>query len=222
MTGVVEGLVHASAELAALGLSPGSSGNASVRVGDVMHISPTGVSMGELDADDLARVSLADEDWGSHIGGPTPSKEFPLHLAMYARDPSGACVVHLHSTSSVAASCLEPWSEWSALPPLTPYFVMRVGQAPLIPYAPPGDAAQANAVRMMSEPFQGALLQNHGQIAAGPDVDTAVARAIEIEETARLRVALGEHSGVRTLSDAEARHLARHYGSPWRESADAA
>lgn len=222
MTRIVHQLVRAGAELTSLGLSPGSSGNASVRVGDVMLISPTGVPMGELDADDLARVSLADGDWGSHIGGPKPSKEFPLHLAMYARDPSGACVVHLHSTSSVAASCLEPWSEWSALPPLTPYFVMRVGQSPLIPYAPPGDADQANAVRMMSEPFQGALLQNHGQIAAGSDVETAVARAIEIEETARLRVALGEHPGVRTLSEAEARHLARNYGTPWYESADTA
>ena len=222
MSGVIPALVRASAELTALGLSPGSSGNASVRVGDVMHITPTGVSMGELDAEDLSRISLAAEDWGRQLDGPPPSKEYPLHLAMYAREREAACVVHLHSTASVAASCLEAWTEWSALPPLTPYFVMRVGQTPLIPYAPPGDAAQATAVRRMTQPFRGALLQNHGQIVAAPDVDTAVARAIEVEETSRLRVTLAEHRLTRLLSAAEAGHLAAHYGSPWGGAGTAA
>lgn len=215
MTELIHSMVRAGRELAELGLSPGSSGNASVRVGPEMFISPTGVSMSRLAPDSLSRISLDASNWGEHVGGPAPSKEFPLHLAMYAREPEAVSVIHLHSFSSVACSCLPAWASWSALPPLTPYFVMRVGQTPLIDYAPPGDPRQAASVQELPIAFQGVLLQNHGQLTVGKTVEQAQERAIEIEETARLRVVLYEQSDVRLLEEEEVFALSDKYGTPW-------
>lgn len=119
-------LAAAGARLAALGLSPGSSGNLSVRIDDHILITPTGADLAHVDPDGLS--VLAPD--GTHLDGPRPSKEFPLHSAFYRRDPATRAVVHLHARHATAVSCLDPWSARSAVPPLTPYFVMRVGQTP--------------------------------------------------------------------------------------------
>lgn len=203
-------LAAAGAKLAALGLSPGSSGNLSVREGDRMLITPTGADLGDLDPAALAELSLD----GQHLGGPRPSKEFPLHGAFYRRDPATTAVVHLHSRHASAASCLQPWSARSAIPPLTPYFVMRVGQAPLVPYAAPGDPAQAGALAALDFEFRAALLQNHGPITAGTSLAAAVDAAVEIEEVAALLLGLGQHRP-RLLEPAEIRELTAKYGTPW-------
>ncbi|WP_454778753.1 class II aldolase/adducin family protein [Georgenia muralis] len=200
-----------------LGLSPGSSGNISVRVGDKVHISPTGQSLGGLDEDGLSVMHLG-PDGLEHVGGPRPSKEHGLHEALYLRDPEAVCVVHLHSTHAVAASCLPPWTEHSALPPLTPYLLMRVGNLPLIPYRPPGDAAQARLLRELDIECHGALLQNHGPVVAGRTVSEAVDRAIEIELAAQTVMLVRHVPGVRMLTDGETEHLTSTYQQPWRAS----
>jgi ribulose-5-phosphate 4-epimerase/fuculose-1-phosphate aldolase len=203
-------LVQAGRALAALGLSPGSSGNLSVRNGSNIVMTPTGTSLGALDGDNLAVLDLVD---GYRHGG-KPSKEFPLHRAFYAKNPEFTAVVHLHSPYSMAASCLAPWSEHSAIPPISPYFVMRVGQTPLIPYAPPGDPMLGELLAAVPFDFNAALLRNHGQIVAARSLAQAVDAAIELEEACRLTVLVGAQNPA-LLTPIQSRELAHRFGMPW-------
>ncbi|NJQ05742.1 class II aldolase/adducin family protein [Streptomyces lonarensis] len=211
-------LVEAGRALTAAGLSPGSSGNLSVRVGNRLYVTPTGTRLDDLTEDGLAVLDadapVATPLAAAHLSGPRPSKEFPLHLALYHRDPGATAVVHLHSAHAAAYSCLPAWSERSAVPPLTPYFVMRVGQTPLVPYAAPGDVPQAEGLGELDFPFRAVLLQNHGPVTSGPDMAAAVDAAVELEETSRLLLLLGGRDP-RLLTAAEAGHLAERYGSHW-------
>ena len=97
-------------------------------------------------ADDPARLSRLDHA-GRHVSGDAPTKETFLHLAMYEQRTRSHAVVHLHSTYSTAVSVLENVNADNVLPPLTAYYVMRIGSLPLVPYHPPGDLALADAVR---------------------------------------------------------------------------
>ncbi|MFE6887602.1 class II aldolase/adducin family protein [Streptomyces sp. NPDC057694] len=203
-------LAATGARLASLGLSPGSSGNVSVRDGDHVLITPTGTDLAAIDP---AALTVLDLD-GTHLDGPRPSKEFPLHTAFYRREPATRAVVHLHSRHASAISCRPAWSERSALPPLTPYFVMRVGQTPLLPYAPPGDVRQALDLEELPFPFRAALLQNHGPVVSGRSLEAAVEAAVELEETAALLLALGGLPA-RVLTGEEARAMAEKYGTDW-------
>lgn len=192
------------------GLSPGSSGNVSVRVGERILMSPTGVSLGDLGPRGL---SVLDER-GRHLEGPSPSKEFPLHLAMYDRVQGSGAVLHLHSPHTTAASCLPAWSTASALPPITPYLVMRVGQAPLVPYAAPGSDRLAENVAGLPGRFRAALLANHGSLVAADDAAGALEGAVELEEASRIVVALqGREFSV--LSAEDVRELTLRYGTTW-------
>ncbi|MDQ1033872.1 ribulose-5-phosphate 4-epimerase/fuculose-1-phosphate aldolase [Streptomyces sp. V3I8] len=203
-------LAAAGAHLAGLGLSPGSSGNLSMRTESRIYLTPTGTDLARVDPAALSVLDLA----GAHLEGPKPSKEFPLHTAFYRRDPTARAVVHLHSRHAAAVSCLPAWSEHSAVPPLTPYFVMRVGQTPLLPYAAPGDSGQADEMEALPFPFRAALLQNHGPVVAGTSMARAVEAAVELEEVSALLLALGGRTP-RLLSPAEIAPLTRKYGAPW-------
>lgn len=203
-------LVAAGAQLAGDGMSPGSSGNLSVRVGERIVISPTGTDLADLDPDGLSVLDFA----GTLLAGPKPSKEYPFHRAFYRRDPALRAIVHTHSPAATAWSCLEPWSERSAVPPLTPYFVMRVGQTPLIPYADPGDRSQADAIEQTEARFRSALLANHGAITAGRTVGEALAAAVELEHTCGLLLRLGDRPR-RLLPPGAAGRLAARYDSVW-------
>jgi 3-dehydro-4-phosphotetronate decarboxylase len=200
----------AGRRLHALGLSPGASGNISVRTPDGILVTPTGRGLDELTPEGLAALDAH----GAHRAGPAPTKEVPLHLALYARDPSAQAVVHLHSTHAVAVSCLEPDDPHSCLPPLTAYFVMRAGRTPLIPYAAPGDRALADHVRAVPFPFRAALLANHGLVVTGTDVEQAVWSAIEVEETARLHLLLHGRRA-RPLGPDQIADLATHHSVHW-------
>jgi len=164
------------------GYGVGSSGNISVRVDDGILITPTNTSMGRLDPLRIAKVA-AD---GTHLSGDKPSKEGFLHQAVYAQRPEMQAVVHLHSTYSVALSTLAAADPENMLPPITAYFVMRVGNLPLVPYFPPGDRGLADAVGVAMETAHAVLLANHGSVAAGKSLEEAVYAAEELEETAKL------------------------------------
>ncbi|MGI9405024.1 MAG: 3-oxo-tetronate 4-phosphate decarboxylase [Hyphomicrobiaceae bacterium] len=164
------------------GLTFGSSGNISVRTEDGWLMTPTGTSMGELDP---ARLSKLDAQ-GQYISGDKPTKEAFLHIAMYEERPGTDAVVHLHSTHSVAVSCLDGIDKSNILPPITAYYVMRIGRLPLIPYYPPGDLDLARAVREMASDHHAVLLANHGPVVAGTSLEDAVYATEELEETAKL------------------------------------
>jgi len=168
------------------GLTAGSSGNISVRVDDGWLMTPTGSSLGSLDP---ARISKLD-DTGKHVGGDATTKQSVLHVAMYEQRPKAGAVVHLHSVHSVAVSCMADVDPADVLPPLTAYYVMRVGTLPLIRYFPPGDLDLAKAVREMASKHHAVLLANHGPVVAGTSLEDAVYATEELEETAKLYLLL--------------------------------
>jgi ribulose-5-phosphate 4-epimerase/fuculose-1-phosphate aldolase len=170
-------------------LTFGRTGNLSVRIGDEMLVTPTSSSLGTLAADGLARVRVAD---AAPVGraGPAPSKEAFLHAALYRARPDARAVVHLHSPNAVAVSCLADVDESDALPPLTAYYVMRVGRLPLLPYVAPGDPALGPVAERAATNAHALLLANHGPIVAGRDLDSAADAMEELEATAGLYLAL--------------------------------
>jgi ribulose-5-phosphate 4-epimerase/fuculose-1-phosphate aldolase len=166
----------------ARGLTAGSSGNISVRVADGFLMTPTNVSLGRLDP---ARLSKLDAS-GNLVAGDAPTKESFLHRAMYEERGKAGAVVHLHSTHSVAVSCLDEVDPIDVLPPITGYYVMRVGRLPLVPYYRPGDKTLADAVRKLAGKHHAVLLANHGPVVAGSSLDAAANAIEELEETAKL------------------------------------
>lgn len=166
----------------ARGLTFGSSGNISVRVDDGWLMTPTGATLGTLDPARLSKLNLA----GDLISGDPATKESFLHLTMYQQRPNAGAVVHLHATHSVAVSCLDGIDPNDVLPPITAYYVMRIGQLPLVPYFPPGDINLARAVGEMASKHHAVLLANHGPVVAGTSLDDAVQATEELEETAKL------------------------------------
>lgn len=170
------------------GYGCGSSGNISVKLEDGILVTPTNSCLGMLEPERIAKL-----DWsGRHLSGDKPSKEAFLHLAMYEERPQDTAVVHLHATHSVAVSCLEGLDENNVLPPITAYYVMRIGRLPLIPYYRPGDLALAEAVRAIARQHHAMLLANHGPVVSAKALDAAVYSAEELEETAKLFLLLGE------------------------------
>ena len=194
--------------LHARGLAHGSSGNISARLDDGILVTPTNSCLGRLDP---ARISKLAPD-GRLISGDPPSKEGFLHLAMYEERQSARAIVHLHSTHCVAVSCLCHPDPDDVLPPITAYFVMRIGKLPLVEYFAPGDRALAEAVRDKARRHHAVLLANHGPVVAGKSLDDAVYNAEELEETAKLFLMLNGRS-TRFLEGAQIVDLQRRFPS---------
>ncbi|GAB5406025.1 MAG: aldolase [Aureliella sp.] len=186
----------------------GSSGNISVRLDDGMLITPTNSSLGSLKPGDISKVSFE----GEHLSGKPPSKEAFLHLSMYRKRPQEQSVVHLHSTWSVAVSCLANIDPANVLPAITAYYVMRVGRLPLVDYFPPGDKTLAAAVEAKADAAHSLLLANHGPIVAGKNLDAAVNAIEELEETARLFMILKDEK-TRFLDEGQQEQLAQLFPS---------
>jgi ribulose-5-phosphate 4-epimerase/fuculose-1-phosphate aldolase len=170
------------------GLTAGSSGNLSVRVEDGWLLTPTNASLGRLDP---AAISKLDWD-GCLLSGEPPSKEAFLHRAMYQSRAGAGAIVHLHSTHSAAVSCMCGLNHDDCIPPLTPYFVMKIGRLPLVPYHRPGDPALAGAIGALAGRHSAVLLANHGPVVSGVTLEAAVYAAEELEETAKLFLLLRE------------------------------
>ena len=182
-------IVELGASLFARRLTFGRTGNISVRVGDAVLLTPTGASLGSLDPEALSVIDTA----GRHVDGPRPSKEAFLHAAVYRARPDAGAVVHLHSTYSVAVSCLADVDAADVLPPLTAYYVMRVGRLPLLPYHAPGDPSLDALAEATARAHHAFLLANHGPVVAGADLAAAADAVEELEETARLHLVLQGH-----------------------------
>jgi len=204
-----EKICRCGASLFQRGYTVGSTGNISAALPDGGWLmTPTNASLGDLDPARLARLDAA----GRHVGGDKPTKEAFLHRAMYGARPTCEAVVHLHSTHSVAVSCLHGIDEHDCLPPLTAYYVMRVGTLPLVPYFPPGDEGLAAAVGRLAGRHHAVLLANHGPVVAGASLDAAMHAAEELEETAKLFLLL-RGSPVRALTEEQVAELRRRFPS---------
>ena len=201
-----ESIVRIARSMFERGLTHGSTGNISLRIDGGWLMTPTGSSFGELDPARLSKLDAA----GSHIAGDEPTKEAFLHRAMYDEQPRFSAVVHLHSLHSVAVSVLADVDANDVLPPLTAYYVMRIGRLPLVPYLAPGDAKLAEAVRGYAGRHHALLLANHGPVVAGTSLAAAADAIEELEATARLYLLL-RHERRRDLSAEQVAELRRRY-----------
>jgi 3-dehydro-4-phosphotetronate decarboxylase len=190
------------------GLTPGSSGNISVRCEDGGYmVTPTNASLGFLDP---ARLSRLGPD-GRLVAGDAPTKEVPLHSALYQTRSGARAVVHLHSTHSVALSMLPDIDPRAVLPPMTAYYLMKCGATALVPYYRPGDPAVADAIKGLAGKYSSVLLANHGPVVSGDTLEAAVFAIEELEETAKLYLLL-RGLNPRFLTPAQVADLAKTFG----------
>jgi ribulose-5-phosphate 4-epimerase/fuculose-1-phosphate aldolase len=199
---VLEQLCDVAGSLYERGYAHGSTGNISVRLGEEFWVTPTGLPLRGLTPARLARL----DSGGNRLNENEPSKEHPFHAAVYRRRPEARAVVHLHSTYAVALSCLESFDGDGSLPPLTPYYFMRVAPLAVLPYFRPGSPALAAAVADAAAAHHSMLLRNHGLICAGSTLAEAADRAEELEQTARLHFIL-RNEKTRPLSPADVAEL---------------
>ncbi|MEY2734764.1 MAG: hypothetical protein RLZ58_173 [Pseudomonadota bacterium] len=212
--------------LFARGYVHATAGNISVRLeDDTFLITPTDACLGRLDPARIAKVGAQLQ----HLSGDRPSKTIAVHQQIYAAatrfDAGARCVIHTHSTHCVALSLdvaaverANAGGEW--LPAITPYFVMKVGHVPLIPYHRPGDpqaaALIAQAITRWGErgaPVRAVMLERLGPNVWHDSPAAAMATLEELEETARLW--LMSQPKPAPLTDVQIDELRRQFGARW-------
>ena len=193
-----------------------TAGNISVGLPDGFLITPTEACLGFLEPEALAKVG-AD---GVQVSGDRASKTLALHRRIYAADANAACVIHTHSTHLVALTLAGVWKREDILPPLTPYFVMKVGHVPLIEYHRPGDPAVGDLVartiermRAQGTPIRAVMLDRLGPNVWHSTPATAMAALEELEETARLWLVTGGKP--EPLTPQQIEQLRQHFGASW-------
>ncbi|GAB2909518.1 class II aldolase/adducin family protein [Paralcaligenes ginsengisoli] len=193
-----------------------TAGNISCRLDNGFLITPTDACLGFLDADRIARVDAH----GSWLAGDKPSKTLALHQHIYTADPGAACVIHTHSTHLVALTLTRTTGEPELLPPITPYFVMKVGHVPLIPYHRPGSPQtgvlveqQILQARKKGSPICAVMLDRLGPNVWSETPGGAMAILEELEETAKLWM-LSRHSATPLSSD-QIEELRQAFGARW-------
>ncbi|RZF29015.1 aldolase [Paraburkholderia sp. UYCP14C] len=177
-----ETICTVGASLFARGHAVGTAGNISAKLDDGWLITPTDACLGRLDPARIAKVDLE----GNAISGDKPSKTLALHRGIYANNAEARAVVHTHSTHLVALTLAGVWRDTDVLPPITPYYVMKVGHIPLIRYRRPGAPEVASEVAALAGRVRGVVLERLGPVVWAPGVEQASAVLEELEETARL------------------------------------
>lgn len=203
-------LVEAGRSFAARGLAIGTAGNLSVRLDDGYLVTPTNVALGRLDP---ARLAKLDRDFG-HVAGDRPTKEVAMHRAFYETRPGTEAVVHLHSTHAAALSFRNDLASLDPMPVFSPYYVMRVGHLPVLPYLRPGSDEIGAAIRALAGKYRAVLLANHGPVNAGASLQDAISSAEELEETARIFQMVGA-TKLRLLTPAEIADLVATFKLEW-------
>jgi ribulose-5-phosphate 4-epimerase/fuculose-1-phosphate aldolase len=171
-------------------------------------LTPTDISLGRLAPERLSRFDRE----GQHVGGDPPTKEAFLHHAVYEARPSARAIIHLHASHSAAVSCMSGLDADACMPPLTPYFVMKIGKLPLIPYHRPGDRSLTPQIAALAPRHPAILLANHGPIVAGRSLAEAMNVIEELEETAKIFLLL-RGSPTRPLNEQQIAELEQVFGS---------
>lgn len=177
-----EEICATGASLFQRGYTVGSAGNISARLEDGWLITPTDACLGLLTPGKIAKVDAS----GRWIAGDQPSKTLALHRMVYDNNPEVHGVVHTHSTYLVKLSIQGVWSQDDVLPPITPYYVMKVGHIPLIDYHRPGAPEVAQKIQQLAGKVRGVLLQRLGPVMWENSVSKAACALEELEETAKL------------------------------------
>jgi ribulose-5-phosphate 4-epimerase/fuculose-1-phosphate aldolase len=206
---VREEICATGASLYQRGYTVGTAGNISARLDDGWLITPTDACLGRLDPAEIAKVDLA----GNAVSGGRPSKTLALHRGIYASNAETRGVIHTHSTHLVALTLAAVWSEADVLPPITPYYVMKVGHIPLIRYRRPGDPQVAEQIAALAGTVRGVLLERLGPVVWERSVAQASYALEEFEETARLWLMTNPRPA--PLDDAALEELRSVFGARW-------
>ena len=198
------------------GYAHATAGNISARLQDGYLITPTDACLGFLERDRLSKVDAA----GQPVSGGRPSKTIALHRRIYEADAQARCVIHTHSTHLVALTLAGAWSADDIVPPITPYYVMKVGHTPLVAYRRPGDPAVgelvANAVRRFAArgaPIRAVMLERLGPNVWHDSPAAAMAVLEELEETAKLWLLSNREAP--PLREEAIEELRRAFGARW-------
>lgn len=209
-------ICRVGASLFARGYVHATAGNISVRLDDGFLITPTDACLGALDPARLARLDAQ----GRQLDGERASKTLALHRRIYDADAGARCVIHSHSTHLVALTLAGVWSNDDIVPPITPYYVMKVGHVPLVPYHRPGDPAAAEAVAARiaegfaaGAPIRAVMLDRLGPNVWSDSPAAAMAVLEELEETAKLWFLSGRSAT--PLGDGRIDELRRSFGARW-------
>jgi ribulose-5-phosphate 4-epimerase/fuculose-1-phosphate aldolase len=193
-----------------------TAGNLSVRLADGFLITPTDACLGHLDPARLARVDAN----GVQTAGDRASKTLALHRRIYSADGQAGCVIHTHSTHLVALTLHGVWHEDDIVPPITPYFVMKVGHVPLVAYHRPGDPQVADRVAeriaafaARGAPIRAVMLDRLGPMVWHRTPAEASAVLEELEETAKLWWLC--QPAPQPLGQEQIDELRRHFGAAW-------
>ena len=176
------------------GLVVNTSGNVSVRIDDIVVITPSGLSYEDLEARDIMVLDL---DGKPVSGDLLPSSETPLHLSVYASNPNIRAIVHTHSVYATAVSTLV-----KELPAIHYQIADLGGPVPVAPYQTFGSPELAAAVTDAIRGRNAALMQNHGSLTVGNTVDQALARSVTLEWLAQVYL-VALQSGTPSIIDEE-------------------
>ena len=195
-----------------------TAGNISVRLPGAAGflITPTDACLGTLQPQRLAHVDAA----GVQLSGDRASKTLALHRRIYEANAEAHCVIHTHSTHLVALTLAGVFSDADIVPPITPYYVMKVGHVPLVPYHRPGAPAVADRVAALigaaaarGAPIRAVMLDRLGPNVWHASPAEAMAVLEELEETARLWLMTSPKPT--PLSEAQIHELREQFGARW-------
>ncbi len=212
-----EEICRVGASLYARGYVHASAGNISVKLSDGSFlITPTDACLGNLVASELAHVN-AD---GTQLSGARASKTLTLHKSIYAAAPAAHCVIHTHATHLVSLTLQGVWRSTDIVPPITPYYVMKVGHIPLVAYQRPGAAGVAAEVSRLihdsaaqQKTIRGVMLDRLGPVVWHQSPAEASAVLEELEETAKLWLMSDRQATA--LSDHQINELRETFGALW-------
>jgi ribulose-5-phosphate 4-epimerase/fuculose-1-phosphate aldolase len=205
------------ASLYARGYVHASAGNISVKLNDGSFlITPTDACLGHLVAHELAHVNAN----GEQLSGARASKTLALHRSIYAATTEARCVIHTHATHLVSLTLQGVWRTTDIVPPITPYFVMKVGHVPLVSYQRPGAPGVATEVSQLitqshaqHAPIRGVMLERLGPVVWHQSPADASAVLEELEETAKLWLLSDRQASA--LSEAHIQELRESFGARW-------